>query len=374
MAAAPSIGRATGVEAPAAAPGSAAARVLYERHADRVLAYCTYHLRDRSEAEDALQTTFMQALRALQRGVVPEIELAWLLAIARNVCLTRWNTNRRRSQLEVARDPQVLQEVAPGRESEGEELFRLQEALEAMPERERKAILLREWQGLSYREIAAELGLSQSAVETLIFRARRVLADGLRGVPAPNKRRAVLGLDLSSLIGVLKSLFGGASLKVAVGAAVVATTVSAGALELKAERPARPSSPAEKATATRSPVASSFRAFDSMRPAPPPEGGKPQGDVRPGSPGHEPTSSEAGADPVAGQPTSGAVDVTQVVPTTSLTADPGGTATSLGDAVAPVVEQVAPTVLPASLLPEAVQQQAEQVLAPATGPLASVLP
>ena len=119
MAAAPSIGRATGVEAPAAAPGSLAVQTLYERHADRVLAYCTYHLRDRNEAEDALQTTFMHALRALQRGVVPEIELAWLLSIARNVCLTRWNTNRRRGQLEVARDPHVLQEVAPCREQRG---------------------------------------------------------------------------------------------------------------------------------------------------------------------------------------------------------------------------------------------------------------
>src|SRR5687768_501720 len=136
MAAAPAIGRATGVEAPAAAPGSLAVQTLYERHADRVFAYCAYHLRDRNEADDALQTTFTRALQALRRGVVPETELAWLLSIARNVCLTRWDADRRRSQLEVARDPHVLQEVARGRESEGEELFRLQEALEAMPERE----------------------------------------------------------------------------------------------------------------------------------------------------------------------------------------------------------------------------------------------
>jgi DNA-directed RNA polymerase specialized sigma24 family protein len=48
-----------------------------------------------------------------------------------------------------------------------------------MPEQQRRAILLREWQGLSYREISDELELSQSAVETLIFRARRSLAQGL---------------------------------------------------------------------------------------------------------------------------------------------------------------------------------------------------
>ena len=49
------------------------------------------------------------------------------------------------------------------------------DALSHMPDNQRRAILLREWQGLSYHEIASELKLSQSAVETLIFRARRTL-------------------------------------------------------------------------------------------------------------------------------------------------------------------------------------------------------
>ena len=372
MAAAPSIGRAAGVEAPAAAPGSLAAQTLYERHADRVLAYCVYHLRDRNEAEDALQTTFMHAFRALQRGVVPEIELAWLLSIARNVCLTRWNTNRRRGEREVARDPHVLQEVAPCREREGEELFRLQEALEAMPERERRAILLREWQGLSYREIAAELGLSQSAVETLIFRARRVLANGLRGVPAPNKRRAALGLDLSSLLGALKSLLGGAAAKVAVGAAVVAATLSVGALELKPERPARrqalrqrpipaaPSSPQD--------------VFDSTRPPAPRPGGKTQEDAEAGnhgmrrSPGTDTDHSGAQLTHASG----GSGQVASVLPVQPprLPVEP-----PTRDTVAPVVEQAAPAVLPVVVeAPAAVLQAGEQVLAPLPGPPVVSLP
>jgi len=367
MAAAPSIGRATGVEAPAAPPGSLAVHTLYERHADRVLAYCAYHLRDRNEAEDALQTTFMHALRALQRGVVPEIELAWLLSIARNVCLTRWNTNRRRGQLEVARDPHVLQEVAPCRESEGEELFRLQEALEAMPERERRAILLREWQGLSYREIAADLGLSQSAVETLIFRARRVLANGLRGVPAPNKRRAALGLDLSSLLGVLKSLLGGAAAKVAVGAAVVAATVSVGALELTAERPAKPPSPRAKTIPTAS--LSPQDVFDSTRPLAPRPGGRTQEEAQAGSHEHPAGSSGTGSEHSGAHLThtpggSGQVASVLTIPVTDL----AGGAPSLPGAVVPVVEQVAPAVLPVVVVATAaVLHAGEQVLAPLPG-------
>jgi RNA polymerase sigma factor (sigma-70 family) len=378
MAVAPSIGRAAGVEAPAAAPGSLAAHTLYERHADRVLAYCTYHLRDRNEAEDALQTTFMHALRALQRGVVPKIELAWLLSIARNVCLTRWNTNRRRGEREITRDPHVLQEVAPCRESEGEELFRLQEALEAMPERERRAILLREWQGLSYREIAAELGLSQSAVETLIFRARRVLANGLRGVPGPTKRRAALGLDLSSLLGALKSLLGGAAAKVAVGAAVVTATLSVGAFELKAERPAAPPSPRAKTVSTA--PSSPQDVFDSTRPPAPDPGGRTQEEAQTGSPEDTAGSPETGTDHSGAQLTHASDGSEQVASTVTIPATElaGGTP-SLADAVVPVVEQVATTVLPVVVeaapaivpvvveAPAAVLQAGELMLAPLPG-------
>jgi RNA polymerase sigma factor (sigma-70 family) len=374
MAAAPSIGRATGVEAPAAPPGSLAVQTLYEHHADRVLAYCTYHLRDRNEAEDALQTTFMHALRALQRGVVPEIELAWLISIARNVCLTRWNTNRRRGQLEVARDPHVLQEVTPCRESGGEELFGLQEALEAMPERERKAILLREWQGLSYREIAAELGLSQSAVETLIFRARRVLANGLRGVPAPNKRRAALGLNLSSLLEALKSLLGGAAAKVAVTAVVVASTASVGALELKAERPARPPNPPARTIPSAS--LSPQEVFDPARPLASRAGGKTQEEAQVRSPEHAAGSPGTDTDHSTPQLTHTSGGPEQVASAlTSPATELAGGAPPLADAVVPVVEQVTPAVLPVVVEPlAAVLQAGEQVFPPLPGPPVVSLP
>jgi RNA polymerase sigma factor (sigma-70 family) len=374
MAAAPSLGRATGVEAPAAAPGSLAVHTLYERHADRVLAYCAYHLRDRNEADDALQTTFMHALRALQRGVVPDIELAWLLAIARNVCLTRWDKNRRRSQLEIVRDPHVLQEVAPGRESEGEDLFRLQEALEAMPERERRAILLREWQGLSYAEIAADLGLSQSAVETLIFRARRVLANGLRGVQAPSKRRAALGLDLSSLLGALKSLLGGAAVKVAVGAAVVAASVSVGVLELKAERPAKLPSPRGATIPTVSSSPQPFLGPTSPNPRP---GTKSQEEAESGSHAHGSSGSPASDTDHSGaqttQTSGGPGQVASVVPSSA--PELAGGAASLAEVIVPVIEQVTPAVLPVvAEAPAAVLQAGEQVAASLPDPQLAVLP
>src|SRR5437762_12721547 len=117
----------------------------------------------------------MNAFRGLQRGIVPELESAWLFKIAHNVYLSRRRSSWRRGRVETPNNFEVLQDIVLGHELVADELIRLQDVLEEMPENQRRAILLREWQGLTYREISDELGLSQAAVETLIFRARRAL-------------------------------------------------------------------------------------------------------------------------------------------------------------------------------------------------------
>ena len=77
---------ATAIESVPAAEGT---RLLYERYYDRVFGYCLYQLGSREEAEDAVQTTFLWAFRALRRGVVPRAEDAWLFTIAKNACRAR---------------------------------------------------------------------------------------------------------------------------------------------------------------------------------------------------------------------------------------------------------------------------------------------
>ena len=192
---------------------------LYERHARRVFRFCRHWLRSREEAEDAVQTTFLNAFRGLDRGVVPAHEEAWLLSIARNVCLSRTDAVRRRA-VEVPRDPHTLAELVAA-PMVTDELDGLNEALAALTEQQRRAILLREWHGLSYREIAETLALSQAAVETLLFRARRTLA---RHVRRP--------LGIGGFAPWLRSLGGGGAGKLAVGAAVVAITATTGAIAI----------------------------------------------------------------------------------------------------------------------------------------------
>jgi RNA polymerase sigma-70 factor (ECF subfamily) len=211
--------------APLCPPPEAAFADFYKRHSNHVFAYCLKHLRSREEAEDAAQTTFLYAWRGLGRGVVPVFEPAWLLTIARNVCLNRAEAAGRRA-VEVAQDPSVLEDTVPA-PIRGDELEGLPEALAHLTEQQRRAILLREWKGLSYKEIARELGLSQSAVETLLFRARRTLAARLRRP-----------LGVGSLLPWCKSLLAGGGAKLTIGAAAVVVTAAAGTVATVGHKPA----------------------------------------------------------------------------------------------------------------------------------------
>jgi len=212
----PSIGRAAPESAGSAGAPAEATRSLYERFGRQIFAYCLVQLRNREEAEDAMQTTFLNAFRALERGVVPDLESAWLYKIAQHVCLTRRRSWSRRRRVESPEDFDNVHELLGAPMRDTGEVEGLTEALRKLPEQQRRAILLREWQGLTYKEIAAEMQLSQAAVETLIFRARRSLAQTLEKLRASG--------DMGSIAAAIKSLLVGAGTKVAVTLVTVATT------------------------------------------------------------------------------------------------------------------------------------------------------
>ena len=212
----PTIGRAVNQTAGIAAQPAEATRDLYERYGRQIFAYCVVQLRNREDAEDAVQTTFLNAFRGLERGIVPELESAWLYKIAQNVCLTRRRSWSRRRTVESPEDFGTVQELIGSPERDTGDLAELTDALRTLPEQQRRAILLREWQGLTYKEIAAEMQLSQAAVETLIFRARRSLAQAIERLRASG--------DMGSIFAALKSLLFGVGTKVAVTVVTVATT------------------------------------------------------------------------------------------------------------------------------------------------------
>jgi RNA polymerase sigma factor (sigma-70 family) len=214
----------------ATSPRAAAetAEHLFHEHSGWIYGYCLRVLRSPEEAEDALQTTYLNACRSLNQGTQPRAGSAWLLRIAKNVCFARLRSSGRRGKVERAQDIRVLQDTVAAPER-SDELTGLVDALESLPERQRQAILLREWQGLSYREVAHALGVTQASVETLIFRARRSLAGALE--EQGNGRRSLHALDLGGILAALKGVFAGSAgvkgvATLAVAAATTATVVA----------------------------------------------------------------------------------------------------------------------------------------------------
>ncbi|MGE5691791.1 MAG: sigma-70 family RNA polymerase sigma factor, partial [Pseudomonadota bacterium] len=151
---------------------------LYDRHVGDVYRYSLALLRNPTDAEDVTQTTFLNAYRAYRKGERPEAPRAWLIAIAHNVCRQRFRTAQRRVE-EVAYEDGIAEAVVPDPDVPGAE--DIQRALSHLAFNQRAALVMRELEGRSYAEIAAVLELSTSAVETLLFRARRALREQLEG-------------------------------------------------------------------------------------------------------------------------------------------------------------------------------------------------
>ena len=173
--------------------GDKAFERLYLSHVRDVYRYALMVLRNRDDAEDVAQTTFMKAYRAYQRGDRPRHPRQWLITIAHNTCVTRIRDAKRRPQ-EVALEEQlVVPNPAGGGDVDVRELVR---AVGALSFNQRSALVMRELEGRTYAEIAEVLELSTSAVETLLFRARRALREQLEGTLTCGEAERVLSLQL----------------------------------------------------------------------------------------------------------------------------------------------------------------------------------
>jgi RNA polymerase sigma factor (sigma-70 family) len=159
--------------APLLARRSAPSRTLerlYRHHASDVYRTALALLRNPQEAEDATQTAFLNAYRALMRGEKPREPRSWMLAIVHNVVRMRHRTLSRRPSevpLEERHEPAAAETLV--------DLEPVLEALARLPLNQRAAIVMREVEGRTYAEIASVLGVTVSSVEALIFRARRNL-------------------------------------------------------------------------------------------------------------------------------------------------------------------------------------------------------
>jgi len=152
---------------------------LYSKHVHAVYRYALAVLHNQADAEDVTQTTFLSAYRAFSRGERPELPHNWLIKIAHNVCRQRFRDSQRRPQ-EVAFNVEETH-AAPTPDDEIPTAEEIRQALGFLNFNQRAALVMRELEGRPYAEIAEVLDLSLSAVETLLFRARRALREQLEG-------------------------------------------------------------------------------------------------------------------------------------------------------------------------------------------------
>jgi RNA polymerase sigma factor (sigma-70 family) len=151
---------------------------MYRRYVGDVYRYALAVMRNPADAEDVTQTTFLNAYRAyVEKGDRPEKPQNWLIAIAHNVCRQRFRQSARRPS-EVTFEDDIADTIVDDETPSGEDIRR---ALSHLAFNQRAAIVMRELEGRSYAEIAEILEVSTSAVETLIFRARRALREQLEG-------------------------------------------------------------------------------------------------------------------------------------------------------------------------------------------------
>jgi RNA polymerase sigma factor (sigma-70 family) len=150
--------------------------VLAERYRSRLLGFCRHMLRSREDGEDILQEVYMAALRAMRGDDRPIQVKPWLYKIARNRCL---NHLRRDTPVPVEsmdafeQAGQSAAEAVAGREH----LREIVGDVHGLPETQRTALILREFDALSYQQIAETMETTVPAVKSLLVRARIGLAN-----------------------------------------------------------------------------------------------------------------------------------------------------------------------------------------------------
>lgn len=157
---------------------------IVERHQDRLIGLCQRLLGNREEALDAAQEVFLKTYRkggGLERkGAL----YTWMYRVATNHCLNRIRRRKIVRFLSLTalpdRDAAPLQPVdlgpRPDDELDARQRWQTTErAIADLPESQRVVLLLAKFEGLSYREIAKTLGITEGAVESRLFRAMRNL-------------------------------------------------------------------------------------------------------------------------------------------------------------------------------------------------------
>src|SRR3954467_12650531 len=186
---------------------------LYERYHRRIQAYVFGMVKDHQRAEDVTQEVFVSALRRMRATERPIAFKPWVYEIAKNACIDQFRRSRRAE--EVSYDAEEgLGAADYGRLVNGDptpdialdhkqQLDHLRGALGGLSDSHPQILGVREFEGLSYREIGEKMGMSRPSVESTLFRARKRLTE--------EYEELVTGARCTRIQGIMASV-GGTSL------------------------------------------------------------------------------------------------------------------------------------------------------------------
>lgn len=165
---------------------------LVEKYKQPIYHFILRTVHDPTEAEDLAQHVFLQAYKAAHRYRPGARFSTWLYTIARNLCLNELR-RRARHPAEPLEDERPEAEGLPARQFQDREAVappdallqaeleeKVADALAALPEHQRTALLLCQREEMAYEDIARVLGCSLSATKSLIHRARETLKARLK--------------------------------------------------------------------------------------------------------------------------------------------------------------------------------------------------
>ena len=160
---------------------------LYSRYQRRIHAYIVGMVKDHGRAEDITQEVFVSALRRMRETERPIAFKPWIYEIAKNACIDQFRRSRRAEEVSLEAD-EGLAPADYGRlvgsdptpdaaVAAKQDLDHLCGAFVGLSDTHHEILVMREFEGLSYREIGERLGMSRPAVESTLFRARRRLTE-----------------------------------------------------------------------------------------------------------------------------------------------------------------------------------------------------
>jgi RNA polymerase sigma factor (sigma-70 family) len=186
---------------------------LYERYHRRIAAYIYGMVNDYARAEDIAQDVFMSALRRMRETDRPIAFKPWIYEIAKNACIDQFRRSRRAEEVSYDADEGLaagdygrLVTTGPTPDVAVDQKMSLDHlcgAFGGLSETHHEILVMRELEGLSYREIGERLGMSRPSVESTLFRARRRLTEEYSELISGERCRRIQTIIATAAAGTL---------------------------------------------------------------------------------------------------------------------------------------------------------------------------